>query len=128
MIEGHSNFLMFSCFEGLGKGRRFRLADQPQGRGVQSPQLRLRWFILRKFYEIALLEKFAEAVLLIGSQEVRIAQFVQKFLRGPVRGVECEGFFEVLADCVRDGSAERVRIIDDSRSGLEPAAGANMRR
>ena len=95
---------------------------------MQVAQLGFARLVFGELDEVTALEKFAEAVLLAGRQQIGSAQFVKEFFGGAFRGAKCETFFEIAADRVGNQDAKRFRLRDERQRFLQFLPRANMSR
>ena len=79
----------------------FGFFDQAQGGVVEVAQLGFARFVTSKFDEVATIEEFAKAFLLVGREQIGFAEFIKKLLSCTFGRVEAEALFEIAADGVR---------------------------
>ena len=106
---------------------RFGFFNQPQGGIMKVAQLRFARFVFGEFYKVAAFQKFNELFLLLRRQQVRVLQFVQKFLGRAFRRAEIEPLFEVNTDRVRNQDAKRFRLRDEFERLCQPLLCADVR-
>jgi len=95
---------------------------------VQFAQLRFARFVFGKFDEVAAFQKFAEAFLLFGQQQIRGLQFVQKFLGRAFRRAEIKLLLEVSADGIGNQNAKRLGLGNERERFFQFLLRANVRR
>jgi hypothetical protein len=95
---------------------------------VELAQFGLTGFVLGELYQIALLEEFTEAFLLLLHQQVGALEFVKKFFRGSFWCAKLKSFLKVMARGIGHGDDEGFRLTDERQGLLQFLFGADMRR
>src|SRR6266581_1677687 len=107
---------------------RFGLFDQAEGRLVEVAQFGLARFVAGELDQVASFKELAQAILLIGRQQVRFTQFIQEFFGGSFGSVKTETLFEIAPDGIGHHDAEFARLGDESQCLLELSARADVSR
>src|SRR5713101_5564227 len=86
---------------------------QPQRGFEESAQGCLRRLESGEFDEVAVLQEFGQALLLVERQQTRRLQFHQEFIGGAFRGAEVEPFFQVNAESAGNFDAKQPRVAEE---------------
>ena len=95
---------------------------------MQPAQFRFGRFIFGEFHEVAAFEKPAQAFLLFADQQIRSAEFVQKFLRRAFGRAKLKTLFQVSPGRVRNRDDKRLRLRNQRQCLLQFLFRANVRR
>ena len=75
-------------------------------------QLRRAGLVLGELDQITALEELAQALLLVGQEQVGALQFIQEFLRCALGRMEVEPLLQIPADGIGHEDAELARLAD----------------
>ena len=106
---------------------RFCFFHEPQRRAVQIAQLRLLGFIFCKLYEVAAIQEFAQALLLVAREEFSALQFVQELLGRAFRCMKIKPFFQVPTNGVGNQDTKFTGLAEQGERLLELLFCADVR-
>ena len=107
---------------------RLGFLDQPHGRVVQVVQLRRAGLVLGELDQVAALEELAQALLLVGSEQVGALQLVQELLGRALGRMEIEPLLQVPADRIGHEDAELAGLADHGQRLPQLLLGSDVGR
>jgi hypothetical protein len=99
-------------------GLELRFIHQAQGRVVQLAECCLVRFKSSELNQIAALQEFAEALLLVRRQQIGRLQFQEKFFCGAFRRVKVEPLLQIRSCDAGDLDAKETGVVNQRQRRL----------